>query len=150
MKERSSSSEKDGLLSYDDIADWYDATVGDRGQPTAQVVINPGILRVLGDIGGHRILDLDCGQGYFSRILAGLGACVTDVDKSPKPLEYFEEGWWRSRWTAGVRSNVGGHHRVRNGSLVSMVIAVNEDKEGSGRGVERQRRQVASRPREQS
>lgn len=63
---------------YDDIADFYDATAG-------QSIADPateGLLRLLGDIRGMRVLDVACGQGRVARELARNGAQVTGVDIS--------------------------------------------------------------------
>lgn len=60
-------------------------------------------MRACGDVKGRRVLDLGCGQGYFSRVLARAGAKVCAVDiseqqianavkheqKEPLGIEYF-------------------------------------------------------------
>ena len=38
------------------------------------------MLHALGDVGGKSVIDIGCGEGRFSRILAKLGATVTGVD----------------------------------------------------------------------
>lgn len=43
-------------------------------------LVNPTLLRLLGDVRGLRVLDAGCGNGYFSRILAGQGARVVGVE----------------------------------------------------------------------
>jgi 2-polyprenyl-3-methyl-5-hydroxy-6-metoxy-1,4-benzoquinol methylase len=43
-------------------------------------LVNPHVLRLLGELRGRRILDAGCGEGYFSRILAAAGAEVTAVE----------------------------------------------------------------------
>ncbi|MHA1961641.1 MAG: class I SAM-dependent methyltransferase [Candidatus Thorarchaeota archaeon] len=48
---------------------------------------NPAMFEVLGDINGERILDLACGEGYNSRIMAEKGADVAGVDFSKKMIE---------------------------------------------------------------
>lgn len=47
---------------------------------------NPGMLRLLGDIKGKEILDLGCGEGYNTRILARMGAKVTGIDFSEEMI----------------------------------------------------------------
>lgn len=44
-------------------------------------------LNALGDIAGKTILDLACGNGHTSRMLAARGATVTGVDISPAQIE---------------------------------------------------------------
>ncbi|KAA8880661.1 methyltransferase domain-containing protein [Nocardia colli] len=51
-------------------------------------LLNPVILGMLGDVGGLRILDAACGHGYFSRMLAALGADVTGVEPAAGLLAY--------------------------------------------------------------
>ena len=43
--------------------------------------------RVLGDLRGKRILDVGCGEGENTLLLAKLGAMVTGIDVSPKAIE---------------------------------------------------------------
>lgn len=47
---------------------------------------NPAMFDLLGDIRKKKILDLGCGEGYNSRIMAGKGAKVTGVDFSKKMI----------------------------------------------------------------
>jgi ubiquinone/menaquinone biosynthesis C-methylase UbiE len=54
-----------------------------RGRTTTGTKMNsPAILRMMGNVGNKRVLDLACGEGYNSRILAGKGAEVVGVDFS--------------------------------------------------------------------
>ncbi|NIU81175.1 methyltransferase domain-containing protein, partial [Candidatus Bathyarchaeota archaeon] len=46
---------------------------------------------ILGDVKDLSILDLACGQGYLSRILARKGAKVVGVDLSVKMLEIAQD-----------------------------------------------------------
>jgi ubiquinone/menaquinone biosynthesis C-methylase UbiE len=45
---------------------------------------NPATFRLIGDVRGRLALDLACGEGYNTRILARKGANVTEVDLSEK------------------------------------------------------------------
>ena len=49
---------------------------------------NPGMLRLIGKVKGLEVLDIACGEGYNTRILAGKGAKVTGVDLSRKLIEH--------------------------------------------------------------
>ena len=72
---------------YDAIADWYDEQVREGGalQPAHALVI-PVLLDLLGDVRGHEVCDLACGQGIVAREMARRGARVTGVDISERLL----------------------------------------------------------------
>ncbi|MCD8506263.1 MAG: class I SAM-dependent methyltransferase [Alkalibacterium thalassium] len=56
-----------------------------------EVLLTPTILSLLEDVGGQKILDAGCGEGYFSRLLAEKGAYVTAVDFSARMLDIARE-----------------------------------------------------------
>ncbi|MBI5399552.1 class I SAM-dependent methyltransferase [Candidatus Saganbacteria bacterium] len=68
--------------SWNQVAGWYDKTVGDRGSDYHQNVIVPGALRLLAPERDEKILDAACGQGVFCRALAEKGATVIGIDNS--------------------------------------------------------------------
>lgn len=68
---------------YDDHAEFYAERMGD-GCETGQT--GPAIIDFLGDVEGSDILDLACGEGYFTRWLARHGARATGVDASSRLL----------------------------------------------------------------
>ena len=73
--------------SWDEVAYDYHKTVGETGDSYHRTYVNPVLFEILGDVKGLSILDLACGQGYLSRILARKGANVVGVDLSEKMLE---------------------------------------------------------------
>jgi len=68
--------------SWDRFAKDYDKKVSDSGDMYHKNYLNPLIFKLLGDIKNKKILDLACGNGYFSRLLADKHAIVTGVDYS--------------------------------------------------------------------
>ena len=72
---------------WDSLADWYDNKQGEGGDLWHRALIDPILLRVIGSCDGKAVLDLGCGNGYLSRILARRGANVTAVDFSPRMVK---------------------------------------------------------------
>lgn len=73
--------------SWQNVADWYDDLLDDRGNDHYERVILPGALRLLNAQPGSRVLDVACGQGVLARRLAALGCSVTGVDAAPGLIE---------------------------------------------------------------
>ncbi|MGB2580085.1 MAG: class I SAM-dependent methyltransferase, partial [Minisyncoccia bacterium] len=85
--------------SWGGVAHWYDTLLA--GDDTYQSrVILPNILRAMAIKKGEKVLDLACGQGFFTRAFFAEGADATGVDlgkqliliakkESPKEIKYF-------------------------------------------------------------
>ena len=71
---------------WDELSDWYDKKQGEEGDLWHRAIIDPSMMKMVGDCRGKEILDLGCGNGYLSRRLARSGAAVTAVDASPKMI----------------------------------------------------------------
>ena len=54
-------------------------------------LLNPVLLRMLGDVRGRRVLDAGCGHGYLARMLAARGAQVTGVEPARSLYAYAAE-----------------------------------------------------------
>ena len=52
----------------------------DAGDVNRTILLDPVMLRLCGDVAGKRVLDLGCGEGRFSRMLAERGARCTGLD----------------------------------------------------------------------
>lgn len=128
------SSEDTSTRSWDAVAeDWV--THADTNDYRNHFLI-PKTLELLGEVGGRRVLDLGCGEGGYSRILARRGATVTGLDGSPRlvdvarkraeseklSIEYLARN---ANSMAGIES--GGFDLV----LATMSLMDVEDYEGS-------------------
>lgn len=65
--------------SWKKVAGWYDKTVKDDDSYQKNV-ISPNLLRWFQDLKGKKVIDVGCGQGFFSRLLTEKGAMVTGID----------------------------------------------------------------------
>jgi len=70
------------MKTWNDYAKDYDKKVSETGDLDHRETLNPIVFKLIGNIKEKRILDLGCGQGYFSRKLTKQGAVVTGIDLS--------------------------------------------------------------------
>ncbi|HEX5139428.1 MAG TPA: methyltransferase domain-containing protein, partial [Dehalococcoidia bacterium] len=54
---------------------------------TRTLLLDPVMLAEAGDVSGTRILDLGCGEGRFSRLLAERGAVTVGIDPIRRLIE---------------------------------------------------------------
>ncbi len=66
--------------SWGKVANWYDKHLEEGGDTYHEKVVHPNLIRMLGEVKDKHVLDLACGQGIFSRILADKGAFIIGVD----------------------------------------------------------------------
>ncbi len=85
--------------SWEPVAEWYDDLLSGADTYQAKVIL-PNLLRLLPPK-GKRIIDIACGQGFFSHAYAAAGASVLGVDISPELVKIA-----RTRATRGVRFEV--------------------------------------------
>jgi ubiquinone/menaquinone biosynthesis C-methylase UbiE len=76
--------------SWGGVAGWYDKLLSMDGTYQKEVVL-PNLLRLLEIKKGEKILDIACGQGFFSREIAGLGGEVTGADIAPELIKFAKE-----------------------------------------------------------
>jgi ubiquinone/menaquinone biosynthesis C-methylase UbiE len=69
------------------LAQWFDDSQGDEGDPWHRMLIYPGILKAIGPVRGREILEVACGNGGLARQLARAGNRVTGIDSSPGIIE---------------------------------------------------------------
>jgi ubiquinone/menaquinone biosynthesis C-methylase UbiE len=74
--------------SWGNVSEWYDKHLETNEDTYQAKVIAPNLLRLLGIVKGKKLLDIACGQGYFSRLLRDAGAEVSGIDISSELIMY--------------------------------------------------------------
>lgn len=75
---------------WDNVANWYNSHL-EGGDTYQEKVIAPNLLRMLELKKDDSVLDLACGQGYFSRWVKNAGVNVTGVDLSKELISLAKE-----------------------------------------------------------
>ncbi len=109
--------------SWGGVADWYDTHLETDTDSYQEKVIAPNLLRLLSLKKGDMILDLACGQGFFSRKFLAEGATVLGVDISKELIEAAKK-----RGT-GITYSVSPAHKlpfIKNASIdaVTIILAI--------------------------
>jgi 2-polyprenyl-3-methyl-5-hydroxy-6-metoxy-1,4-benzoquinol methylase len=73
---------------WDQAAAFWDSEAGETGVWHQAHDIDPVMFKVLKTVRNKRILEIGCGNGYFSRMLARRGAKVTGTDLSSKMIGF--------------------------------------------------------------
>ncbi len=66
--------------SWGPVASWYDDHLEKSHDTYHEKVVYPNLSRIIGEVRGKKVVDMACGQGQFSRLLAEGGAFVTGTD----------------------------------------------------------------------
>jgi len=74
--------------SWDQAADAYAQGQAAGADYYRYEFFGPAQLALCGDVRGMTVLDVGCGNGYFTRALARRGARVTGIDISPRMIEH--------------------------------------------------------------
>lgn len=98
--------------SWDNVAEDYAKSVGETGDINHQKSLNPVIFKILGNVKGKKVLDLACGQGYLSRMLAKKGAKITGLEISPKLLSIAKE--LEKKQKSGIQYVLGNSARMKS------------------------------------
>ena len=82
--------QSDATERWNQNADAWHRVMGEH-DPNRKDLLDPLILRLLGDLPGKEVLDAGCGDGYLARKLARLGATVTGVEAARSMLAFALE-----------------------------------------------------------
>ncbi len=96
----------------------------DAGDPSRELLLDPVMRRLCGDVDGLRILDAGCGEGRFGRMLAADGARVTMVDMTRQMVRTAHQR--RTAGTAAVRASAERlpFHNASFDLVVSYIVLV--------------------------
>ena len=107
--------------SWGGVGEWYDKLVESDDSYQAKV-IRPNLVRFIGDVKNIHVLDLACGQGYFSRLIREAGANVVGVDISRELIAYAKQ----KAGERGIQYEVSPAHKLpflKSGSI-DLVVCV--------------------------
>lgn len=101
QKPKKQPAKKTKTTSWGGVAHWYDTLLAGDDTYQARVIL-PNILRAMAIKKGEKVLDLACGQGFFTRAFFQEGADATGVDlgkqliliakkESPQSIKYFAQ-----------------------------------------------------------
>ena len=76
---------------WEELADNWDEKMGESDNRFHKEIIRPATLKLLEPKSGDFILDVACGNGNFSRFMAGQGAKVVAFDYSEKMIEHAKK-----------------------------------------------------------
>ena len=126
MNAKNSPEKKAGVqtTSWGGVADWYDELLEESADSFQAKVILPNLTRAINIKPGMKVLDVACGQGFFSRVFAQAGAKVTACDISPELVEIA-----KSKSTATIQYHVAPADALRfapDGSfeVITIVLAL--------------------------
>ncbi len=93
------------ITSWGGVADWYGEHLAKNDTYHAKVIA-PHMVRITGAAPGVRIIEIGCGEGYFSRILAETGASVVASDISPELIKKAKEMGGTARYEIASAENL--------------------------------------------
>jgi ubiquinone/menaquinone biosynthesis C-methylase UbiE len=86
------------MKEWDEAAESFSDFVREGKDYFRDALNNPPAFKLIGNVKGKRVLDLACGEGYNTRILAKKGAIVVGVDFSEKLIELARHSEIKERW----------------------------------------------------
>jgi ubiquinone/menaquinone biosynthesis C-methylase UbiE len=123
-------SKDEQLHQYDEISVEYASLA--EVDPAKRYVQYPSTLKMLGNVRGKKVLDVGCGAGNFTRILAKLGANVFGYDPSVKQIEQAQkkedEQHLGIKYSIGDRPEIPPDYKLDE-AVSTMVLMYAADKE---------------------
>jgi len=103
--------------SWGGVADWYSEYLTLEDSYQAKVIL-PNVVRLLEPLAGRKLIDVACGEGYFSRAFAKAGAKVVGADIAPELIAKAKEAG------GGVQYYVAPAEKLQFATTAQFDIAV--------------------------
>ena len=114
--------------SWEPVAGWYDELLAGDDTYQAKVIL-PNLLRLVPPKG--RIIDIACGQGFFSHAYAEAGADALGIDISPELIERARKGASRAHFSVASASRIGAEDDSFDAGFIVLAIQNIEDMQGT-------------------
>ncbi len=122
----------DARAAWNDAAEPWDDFVESGADYYRAEVHGPALLAACGDVGGRRVLDLGCGQGWFTRQLAGAGAGVVGLDIADQAVARAAARAGRGRYLVADACRVGDLFAPGTFDLVASCMALHDMPDPAG------------------
>ena len=119
--------EKETQTSWGKVSSWYEQVVEDEDSYQAQVIA-PNLVRLVGDIKSKNILDLACGEGYFTRLLASSGGECTGVDISKELIALAEKKDKKSKYIVTASHDLSQVPKTSIDTVICILALQNIEK----------------------
>jgi toxoflavin synthase len=104
---------------YDPIAEQYKRS---KLQPWRTHVESFTLMKLIGDLAGQTVVDVACGEGFYTRILRQRGAAkITGVDLSPKMIELARG--IEAQQPLGIEYIIGDGRDINCGPVYDLAVA---------------------------
>src|SRR5271157_1381206 len=104
---------------YDPIAEQYKRS---KQQPWRTHIESFTLMKLIGDPTGQTVIDIACGEGFYSRKIRQAGAAkVTGVDLSPKMIELALAAEAQQR--LGIEYLVGDGRDLKASGVYDLAVA---------------------------
>ncbi len=115
--------------SWGEVASWYDDMLNDSNDSFQKNVILPNLLRIINPHKDLSILDLACGQGYFSIAFREKDANVIGLDISKELIELAKKNATTALIKDGLEFDISPAHKLtkikdQTIDVISIVLAL--------------------------
>jgi ubiquinone/menaquinone biosynthesis C-methylase UbiE len=93
--------------SWGEVAGWYDGVVESEDSYQSAVIL-PNLMRLMSIARGERVLDIACGQGFFSRAFNEAGADVMGIDIGEGLIKIAQEKSREIEYVVGSAEELSG------------------------------------------